>query len=64
MAKFLGYDIWVSEFALQSHYYIYFRTNTLGKVINLPYLSRYELNNILLFCYKDEYGIKEPLICH
>ena len=31
----MDYDIIVSEFELQSHYYVHFRTNTLGKEMNI-----------------------------
>ena len=34
MVKVLDYGIVVSEFKLQSHYYIHFWTNTLGKGMN------------------------------
>ena len=34
MAKSLDCGIVVSEFALQSRYYVHFRTNTLGKGMN------------------------------
>ena len=34
MVKMMDYGIVVSEFELQSHYYIHFRTNTLRKVMN------------------------------
>ena len=35
MVKALDCEIVVSEFELQSHYYVHFRTNTLGKGMNL-----------------------------
>ena len=34
VAKLLDYNIAVSDFELQSFYYIHFRTNTLGKGMN------------------------------
>ena len=34
MAKAMDCEIVVSEFELQSRYYVYFRTNTLGKGMN------------------------------
>ena len=53
----LVYDIVVSKFELQSHYYIHFRTNTLCKGIKL-----------LLFFYKDAFvlysGIMKRHITH
>ena len=34
MAKVLDCELKVSEFALQSRYYVHFQTNTLGKGMN------------------------------
>ena len=34
MVKVMDYGIVVSEFVFQSHYYIHFRVNTLGKGMN------------------------------
>ena len=34
MVKVMGCGIVVSEFVLQSRYYVHFRANTLGKVMN------------------------------
>ena len=34
MVKALDYGIVVSKFKLQLHYYVHFRTNTLGKDMN------------------------------
>ena len=34
MVKAMDYGIVVSEFELQSHYYVHFRANTLGKGMN------------------------------
>ena len=34
MVKAMDYGIVVSEFILQSRYYVYFRANTLGKGMN------------------------------
>ena len=34
MVKSLDYELEVSEFEFQSHLYVYFRTNTLGKGMN------------------------------
>ena len=36
VANVLYSDIFVSKFKLQLHYYIPFRTNALGKVMNFP----------------------------
>ena len=46
MVKALAGGIIVSEFELQSCYYIHFRTNTLGKGMNPPYPPNYGLNSI------------------
>ena len=35
MIKVLGYGHKISEFEIQSYYYVHFRTNTLGKSMNL-----------------------------
>ena len=34
MVKAIDYGIVVSDFVLQSHYYVHFRANTLGKGMN------------------------------
>ena len=34
MVKAMDYGIVVREFVLQSHHYVHFRTNTLGKGMN------------------------------
>ena len=39
IANELYYDIRVSEFELQWHYYVHFRINTIGKSLN-PLISR------------------------
>ena len=45
MAKIVNYDIVVSEFELQSRYYIHFRTNAPWKKNKPPYPSSYVLNS-------------------
>ena len=45
VVKVLDCGIVVSEFELQSHYYVHFRTNTLGKGMTPPYSPNYGLNN-------------------
>ena len=45
MVKVMDCGIIVSEFVLQSRYYIHFRANTLGKDMNPPYPSSYGLNS-------------------
>ena len=43
VANMLDWDV-VSEFELQSHYYVYFQTNTLGKGMNPSFPSpRYDI---------------------
>ena len=37
MVKTMDRGIVVSEFVLQSRYFVHFRANTLGKVMNPPY---------------------------
>ena len=51
VANVLDCDIEVSEFKLQSRYFVHFRTNNLGKSMN-PLISP-----ALLFFYKDGFGI-------
>ena len=57
MAKVLDYCLKVSEFKLQSHYYIHFQINTLGKVLN-PFILPAMGLIILLLSNKDGFGIK------
>ena len=54
MANRLDYNIRVSKFKLQLHYYIHFQTNTLGKGMN--YCISPALSSLvqLLFFYKDD----------
>ena len=47
MVKALDCGIVVSEFKLQSCYYVQFRTNTHGKGMNTPYPPSYGLNSII-----------------
>ena len=46
MVKMLDCSLNVKEFVLQSHSYIHFQTNTLGKGMNPLYPSSYGLNSI------------------
>ena len=46
MVKVLDCGIVVSEFELQSHYYVHFRTNTIGKGMNPLIPPRYVLYSI------------------
>ena len=45
MAKVLDSDIIVGELKLQSCYYVHFRTNILGKGIELPFPTSFELKS-------------------
>ena len=46
MAKLLDYSLEVSKFEHQTHYYVHFQTNTLGKSMKPPYSLSYGLNSI------------------
>ena len=58
VANVVDYHIIVSGFELQSRYYVCFRTNTLDKGMNplIPLVIGWIAS--LLFCYKDNFGIK------
>ena len=45
MVKAMDLGILVRQFELQSRYYVHFRANTLGKVIEPPYPPSYRLNS-------------------
>ena len=45
MVKAMTCGLVVSEFVLQSRYYVHFRANTLGKGIGPPYPPSYGLNS-------------------
>ena len=45
MVKAMACGIVVSEFVLQSRYYVHFQANILGKVIEHPYRPSYGLNS-------------------
>ena len=45
MVKVMDCEIVVSEFVLQSCYYVHFRANNLGKRYEPPYPSNYGLNS-------------------
>ena len=47
MTNVLDCDILVSEFELQSRYYIYFRATTLGKDMNPLTTTSNKLNSII-----------------
>ena len=48
MVKVLDCGIIVSEFKIQSCYYVHFQTNTFGKGIEPPFPPSYGLNTVLL----------------
>ena len=61
VVNFLGWDIVVSEFKLQSRYYVHFRTNTLGKGTNtIIHTQILCLIVPLLSFFGDGFGIKLP----
>ena len=47
MVKAMDCGIVVSEFVLQSRYYVHIRENTLGKEYEPPYPSSYGLNSTI-----------------
>ena len=48
----------VSEFELQSYYYVNFWINTFGKGMEFPITPAISLILSLMFFYKDRFGIK------
>ena len=58
MVKAMDYGIVVSEFVLQSRYYVHFRANTLGKGMNLLILTAMGWIVPLLFFADNRFGIK------
>ena len=58
MANVLNCKIVVSEFELQSHYYVHFRINTLGKGMNSLILPAMGEKIPLLLFYKNDFGIQ------
>ena len=58
MVKAMDCRIVVSEFKLQSRYYVHFQTNTLGKGINPLILLATGSIIPLLFFQKSGFGIK------
>ena len=57
-ANVLDGAIQVSKFALQSHYYVHFRTNIPGKGMNSLISPAIDQMISLLFFNKDGFGIK------
>ena len=60
VANVLNCDIVVSEFELQSCFYVYIRTNTIGKYMNPIVLSAIGEIVPLLFFYKNSLDFKLP----
>ena len=58
MVKAMDCGIVVSEFVLQSHYYVHFRANTLGKGMNPLILPAMGSIVPLLFFLENGFGIK------
>ena len=58
MVKAMDCGIVVREFELQSHFYVHFRTNTLGKGMNPLILQAMAEIASLLFFLKGDFGIK------
>ena len=58
MANVLDCDIVVSEFELQSRYYLHFETNTTGKRHELPYPPTINLLNSIT---TNALGLKLPM---
>ena len=57
MAKLLDCKLEVIKFDFQSHYYVHFRIDNLGKGPN-PLPRSYELNSIITVLYKDGFSMK------
>ena len=58
IVKALDCDLNVSEFELQSFFYVHFRTNTLEKSMNLLIPAVSDKIVLLLFSFKDGFDIK------
>ena len=52
MANVWDYDIVINKFEIQLRYYIDFRTNTNGKIMNILFPTRYGLNSTTIFLLK------------
>ena len=65
MANVLVCGLEVSMFKLQPHYYVHFRTNSLGKGMNPFYSPSYRLNSIIAVS-RMNFAWNNPrrLICH
>ena len=67
MVKAMNYGIVVSEFVLQSRYYVHFRANTLGKGIEPHYPPSYGLNSTTTVSSRRmalALNTLQRLICH
>ena len=58
MAKELDCSFYLSEFELQSHYYVHFQSNTIGKGMDLFILPAINQIVSLLFFTKDGFDFK------
>ena len=58
MVKAMDWGIVVGEFVLKLHYYVHFRTNTLGKGMNPLSLQAVGQLVPLLFFLENGFGIK------
>ncbi len=58
MVKARDYGIVVSEFVLQSHYYVSFRENTFGKGMNPLILPGMGQIVLILFFWEKNFGIE------
>ena len=58
MVKVMDYGIVVSEFVLQSRYYVHFRVNTIGKGMTPLILQAMGLIVTPLFFKENSFGIK------
>ena len=58
MNKAMDYRIIVSEFVLQSHYYIHFQANNLGKGMKPLIIPAMGWIVLLLFFLENGFGIK------
>ena len=64
MMKAMDCRIVICEFELQSRYHVHFRTNTLGKGMNLPNLSVRKYQCCSSRKMALALNIPESLICH
>ena len=58
MPDVLNYDIVLSKFKLQLHYYVHFWTNALEKGMNSFIPASYGLNSIMTIFFKNGFDIE------